>query len=94
MEITEKQLQQLFTQNWKVENFKLQKNFTFKTYQELIQFTNKVFEIAQKQNHHPEFLLKYNSVEVSIYNHDERNISSKCNNFALKVDLINFSLSI
>jgi 4a-hydroxytetrahydrobiopterin dehydratase len=94
MKITEKQLQQLFIQNWNVVNDKLQKNFAFKTYQELIHFTNKVFEIAQKQNHHPELLLKYTSVEVFINNHEERNISSKCNNFALAVDLINFSLSI
>ena len=94
MEITEKQLQQLFAQNWKVVNYKLQIFFEFKTYQELIQFTNKVFEIAQKQNHHPELLLNYNTVEVFIYNYDERNISFKCNNFALTVDLINFSLSL
>lgn len=94
MEISEKQLQQLFAQNWKVANLKLQKKFTFKTYQELIQFTNKVFEIAQKQNHHPELLIKYNSVEVSINNHDEKNISNKCNNFANAIDLINFSPSI
>lgn len=94
MKISEKQLQLLFEQNWEVVNDKLQKKFTFNTYQELIQFTDKVFEIAQKQNHHPELQLNFKEVLVSISNHDERNISSKCNNFALKVDLMNFSLSI
>ena len=94
MKITEKQLQQLFAQNWIVVNDKLQKNFTFKTYQELIQFTNKVFEIAQKQNHHPDLQLNFKEVRVSISNHEEGNMSLKCNNFALEVDLINFSLSI
>ncbi len=53
MKISEKQLQLLFVQNWEVVNDKLQKKFTFKTYQELIEFTNSIFEIAQKQNHHP-----------------------------------------
>ncbi len=94
MKISEKQLQLLFEQNWEVVNDKLQKKFTFNTYQELIQFTDKVFEIAQKQNHHAELQLNFKEVLVSISNHDERNISSKCNNFALKVDLMNFSLSI
>ncbi len=94
MIISEKQLQLLFAQNWKVVNDKLQKKFTFKTYQELIQFTNKVFEIAQKQNHHPELQLNFKEVLVSISNHEDGNISSKCNNFALEVDLMNFSLSI
>ncbi len=94
MKISEKQLQLLFVQNWEVVNDKLQKKFTFKTYQQLIEFTNSIFEIAQKQNHHPDLQLNFKEVLVSISNHDERNISSKCNNFALAVDLMNFSLSI
>ncbi len=94
MKISVEQLAQLLSKNWYIASEKLNKVYTFKNYEELTIFTNKVFEIAQKQNHHPELLIKYNSVEVSNNNHDEKNISNKCNNFANAIDLINFSPSI
>ena len=42
------------TINWEVINGELVREFYFKDYTLVIQFVNKVMEIAQAQNHHPE----------------------------------------
>ena len=94
MEITNAQLDALNVQDWLIVNRKLTKTFFFKDFDDLTIFANKVFDVAKKQNHHPELLLKYNRADVAINNHDEKNISNKCYNFAIAVDLINISPSI
>ena len=94
MKITSTQTQQLLSQNWKIENGLLSKSFDFKDYQEVIKFSNEVFKIAETQNHHPEMVLNYSQVLISINNHEENNISDKCYFFAKGVDFINFFPSI
>ena len=94
MKITSTQTQELSSQNWKIENGLLSKSFDFKDYQEVIKFSNEVFKIAETQNHHPEMVLNYSQVLISINNHDEKKISDKCYFFAKAVDFINIFPSI
>jgi len=89
MEITKNQASELATASWKLKNGTLHKLFNFKTYTEVISFTNQVFEVVEKHNHHPELTIGYNTVAVSVNNHEERNVSNKCYHLAKDLDFIN-----
>lgn len=72
--------------DWKVVKDKLIKKFSFKSYDEVLDFVNKIGKIAEKQNHHPEMVVKYNEVIVKMFDHEENKISEKCYKFTNSVD--------
>jgi 4a-hydroxytetrahydrobiopterin dehydratase len=76
------------TTNWDVINGELVREFCFKDYTLVIQFANKVMEIAQAQNHHPELTISYNKVIVTIHEHDTASISDKCHKLAETVNAL------
>jgi 4a-hydroxytetrahydrobiopterin dehydratase len=83
--ITEKQLKGM-TSGWDVVKGKLQKKFKFESYSEVLDFVNKVGGIAEKQNHHPDMVVKYGEVIVTMFDHEEGGISDKCYKF---IDAVN-----
>jgi 4a-hydroxytetrahydrobiopterin dehydratase len=76
------------TTNWEVINGELVREFNFKDYTLVILFANKVMEIAQAQNHHPEITISYNKVIVAIHEHDTASISDKCHKLAETVNAL------
>lgn len=85
--ITEEQLNKLKS-DWKQIKGKLVKTYKFKTYDEVMDFVNKVAKIAQKQNHHPDMLVKYDSVKLTMFDHEANDITEKCFKFTNAVDRI------
>jgi pterin-4a-carbinolamine dehydratase len=83
--ITEKQLKGI-TSDWDIVKGKLQKKFKFDSYSEVLDFVDKVGKIAEKQNHHPDMIVKYGEVIVTMFDHEEGKISDKCHKF---VDAVN-----
>lgn len=65
---------------------KLSKTFKFSNFDESIDFVNKVAKIAKKQNHHPDIVIKYDKVIVSITDHEKKGVSEKCYKFAKAVN--------
>jgi 4a-hydroxytetrahydrobiopterin dehydratase len=66
----------------------LEKTFTFKSYLKNIAFVNAIAWIANKENHHPDLIIKYNQCIVQITTHDENSITSKDYDLAKKIDLL------
>jgi 4a-hydroxytetrahydrobiopterin dehydratase len=68
-----KALQDLSTKlgnGWRaVQEHHLEKEFTFKDFREALDFTNRVGEIAESQNHHPDIYLAWGKVKVTIWTH-------------------------
>ncbi|MBI2434308.1 MAG: 4a-hydroxytetrahydrobiopterin dehydratase [Candidatus Hydrogenedentes bacterium] len=66
-------LQKLFEQlgnDWKlVEEHHLEKEFEFPDFATALEFVNAVGQIAEAQNHHPDILLTYGMVKVTIWTH-------------------------
>jgi 4a-hydroxytetrahydrobiopterin dehydratase len=55
---------------WRVvEEHHLEKEFEFKNFREALAFTNKVGELAEEQNHHPDIYLAWGKVRVTIWTH-------------------------
>ena len=51
-------------------------------------FVDSVMKIADKQNHHPDMTVHYDSVKLSITDHDAGKVSDKCHKFTDAVDKI------
>jgi 4a-hydroxytetrahydrobiopterin dehydratase len=83
--ITEKQ-SKLLKSDWSVIKGKLCKSFKFEDYKEVLDFVNKVGKIAEKQNHHPDMVVKFNEVIVTMFDHEANEISDKCYKFTNAVD--------
>lgn len=83
--ITESQLKKIKS-DWKLVDGKLCKKFEFSSYEDVLDFVNKVGGVAEDQNHHPDMIVKYDHVIVTIFDHKENGISDKCYKFTNAVD--------
>ena len=64
----------------------LEKEYTFKGYAPAVAFTNAVAAIAEQQNHHPDILLAWGKVTVSIWTHKIDGLTHSDFYFAAKVE--------
>ena len=55
---------------WAYKDGKLLKEKELKTFKSALEFINKVGEIAEKQNHHPEIINSYRRVTLKLCTHD------------------------
>ena len=74
--------------DWKEENNKLKREFEFDNFKKALSFTNKVGEIAERMQHHPDILLHdYNQVKIEVTTHDEgMKVTQKDHDFAEDVN--------
>ena len=55
---------------WQVINeHHLEKEFSFKNFRDALAFTNKVGELAEKNNHHPDIYLTWGKVKSTLWTH-------------------------
>jgi 4a-hydroxytetrahydrobiopterin dehydratase len=74
--------------DWTESNNKLEKNFKFDNYNEVVLFSNKVMQIAIDQDHHPEIHVHYNFVKVRITDYEQGTVSEKCHRFITAVNQV------
>ena len=61
--------------DWQTINDRLEKTFTFGSFAEALAFVNKVGELCEKHNHHPDICLQnYKEVFISTTTHDAGNV--------------------
>lgn len=90
--LTEKQLLKLtknLNKRWKEVDGKLERLYTFPSYEETIEFVNKVADIAKEQDHHPEMVVGYDKVKLIMFDHEKGGISDRCHKFTKAVDDMN-----
>jgi 4a-hydroxytetrahydrobiopterin dehydratase len=73
-----------------IDNHKLQKEFLFKSYKEEMAFVQRVGEMAEEQNHHPDMYVGYNRVTIEFSTHDVGGLS--VNDFIMAAKIENFKL--
>ncbi|NQT17222.1 MAG: 4a-hydroxytetrahydrobiopterin dehydratase [Planctomycetes bacterium] len=52
-----------------VDEHHLEKDFSFRNFRKALDFTNELGEIAEVEGHHPDILLSWGRVQVTIYSH-------------------------
>ncbi len=71
-----------------IEEKEIKKTFTFKSFLQSIEFVNKVAKVAEKINHHPNILIQYNMVTLTLSTHDEGGLTEKDFILARNINLL------
>ncbi len=66
----------------------IQRTFQFKNFLEAMKFVNKVAEAAETSNHHPDILVRYNKVTMTLSTHDAGGITLKDFDLAGRMDAL------
>ena len=76
---------------WKIRKDapRLWREYTFKDFARAIKFINKVAEIAESENHHPDIHVHYNLVKLVLWTHDIDGLSENDFILAAKIDEFN-----
>ena len=73
--------------DWKIiKEHHLEKEFTFKNFKEALNFTIKVGELAENQGHHPDIILAWGKVKLTIWTHKIDGLTESDFIFAAKAD--------
>jgi 4a-hydroxytetrahydrobiopterin dehydratase len=62
---------------WKLQQGKLVREWTFKDFVEAIAFVNRVAEIAEAAGHHPDIDVRYNHILLGLVSHDAGGITNR-----------------
>tara|TARA_B100001173_G_scaffold291060_1_gene282188 strand:+ start:1787 stop:2077 length:291 start_codon:yes stop_codon:yes gene_type:complete len=73
---------------WKYNNKKITKSYSFKAYINSIDFVQRVAELAEKNNHHPDIHIGWCNVDISITSHDMGGVTTNCVNLGMGIDNI------
>ena len=73
---------------WQAKNDKLEKSFTFKDFVTAMAFLGRVAEVAESENHHPDFCVHYNRVDFTLSTHDVGGLSENDFIIAAKIDAL------
>ena len=80
-------LQKKLANDWKVINeHHLEKEYLFGNFRKALDFTNKVGEMAEIQNHHPDIHLAWGKVKLTIWTHKIDGLTESDFIFAAKAD--------
>jgi len=88
MSLTEVQQHMATLTGWSLETTSISKNFQFTNFKESLDFVNKVGEIAESHNHHPDILINYDQVHLSLSTHSEHGLTSLDFKVAKEIDMI------
>ena len=66
----------------------LEKEFRFPDFAQALAFTNKIGEIAEGEGHHPDILLRWGKVKVTIWTHSINGLSRSDFVLAAKIDAV------
>lgn len=66
---------------WAEINGELTRTFQFETFPRSVEFVNQIADYAEREQHHPDILVRYNKVTLTVSTHDANGITEK--DFAL-----------
>ena len=67
---------------WNYKNNIISRKFSFDSYMDGIEFVHALALIAERENHHPDLLIGWCSVEVNYTSHEFGGVTEKCLNMA------------
>ena len=74
--------------NWEIKDNKLFRSYECDSFLSAIEFINKIAQIAEKEDHHPNITNVYNKVEIVLFTHSENAITEKDYNLAIQIEEI------
>ncbi len=84
-----KTLQDKLGNDWQViDGHHLEKDYTFKNFQQALDFTNRVGEVAEAEGHHPDIYLTWGKVRLTVWTHKINGLTESDFVFAAKADQV------
>ena len=71
---------------WNFNENAVRKTFTFETYMESIGFINRLAELAEEANHHPDMVVGWCRIDVAFTSHDQGGVTLACIQMAKAVE--------
>ena len=71
---------------WHLRGKQISRVFVFDDFAQSIRFVNRVAKRAESMNHHPDILIRYNKVQLSLTTHDEGGLTMKDFRLAGKIN--------
>lgn len=71
---------------WHIHQKNIFKAFVFEDFARSMRFVNKVARRAESMNHHPDILIRYNRVRLSLTTHDEGGLTRRDFELAKKIN--------
>jgi 4a-hydroxytetrahydrobiopterin dehydratase len=66
-----------YPEDWNEVRGALQRGFRFSDFREAIAFVNRLAELAEAENHHPDITISWNAVTVRWWTHTKRAITER-----------------
>jgi 4a-hydroxytetrahydrobiopterin dehydratase len=80
-------LRQQLNAGWRVvKEHHLEREFQFPDFRQALVFTNRVGQLAEEQNHHPDIYLAWGKVKLTLWTHKIDGLTESDFIFAAKVD--------
>ncbi len=73
---------------WSEVGGEIQRTYQFADFNESMGFVNKIAKIAEDLQHHPDVLIRYNKVTLTLTTHDAGGITEKDFDLARKIDAL------
>jgi len=73
---------------WVLKDNAIEKEWVFKDFKEALIFINKIGEIAEDHNHHPELYNVYSKIKLRFNTHDEGGITLNDINIATEINTL------
>lgn len=82
-------LREQVSSDWSLDkNEFIKRSFTFNDFKETMRFVNKVADLAEQEQHHPDMFVGYGKAELEFTTHDVGGLSEKDFIMAAKIDRI------
>lgn len=73
---------------WSESEGALERTFAFKNFREALDFVNRVGELAEAENHHPDIAIHYNEVTLRWWTHTAGGITDRDRELAEKTSAL------
>jgi 4a-hydroxytetrahydrobiopterin dehydratase len=74
------------TNAWRLRGKRISRLFVFEDFMSVIRFLNRVAQLAEAMNHHPDITINYNKIKLSLTTHDEGGLTAKDFKLARKIN--------
>jgi 4a-hydroxytetrahydrobiopterin dehydratase len=73
---------------WELEKNQIERTFEFDDFVEAIDFVDRVAEVAEEEEHHPDIDIRYNKVRLAVSTHSKGGLTELDFNLAERIDTL------
>jgi len=71
---------------WEIDGDRLRKRYTLESFPAAIAFVRRVAELAEAADHHPDILIEYKNVTLTLTTHDSGGLTARDFSLAARID--------